>query len=469
MEISARKPENKPENRILIGIIISDRYISEISPLIETHLFKTKISKNIINWALDYFKQYKTAPHQDIMVVYEDNVEAGEIEDSIMELIGRFLQQLSSFYREDNFNEEYEIDQAIKYLRKRQLQVLKSEVTYAINNDSLENAEDLIEKFRKIKREDLDVLDVFQDVKEVMECLEQTDDVLFRFPGALGEMCGDFVRDDLVSFAAPAKRGKTWWLIYTAILCSLLGLRVVMYSFEMPRKQMLKRINQFLCGGFFGNKGDQTTMIPYFEYWEQDEEMFVIDYKEVKVSHIDSQRVQKKLKAINHIMRTGRFKLITAPPNSMNCGQIKHSLDELYDHYNFVPDVIILDYADYILPSIQAEYRHKVDDVWKSLKSLARQTHTLVVTATHTNKTTHHKDIKQGDESEDSRKGNHVSAMIALNQTEEEKEKQITRASITAGRHMGFLVSNTVTILQNLTIGKTYIDSRFSNQVKTKE
>jgi len=36
------------------------------------------------------------------------------------------------------------------------------------------------------------------------------EEYMFRFPGVLGEVIGDFARGDLVAFLGFANRGKTW-------------------------------------------------------------------------------------------------------------------------------------------------------------------------------------------------------------------------------------------------------------------
>ncbi len=79
-----------------------------------------------------------------------------------------------------------------------------------------------------------------------------------------------------------------------------------------------------------------------------------------------------------------RFKLITYPAGTLTVTEIRQVLDIWERQDGFVPDVIIIDYAD-LMSSDDAkvsEFRHRQDYIWKSLRGLSQERHVLVVTAT---------------------------------------------------------------------------------------
>ena len=67
---------------------------------------------------------------------------------------------------------------------------------------------------------------------------------LFKLPGILGETIGNFGRDQLVAFAGPRKRGKTWWLMELGMRAMYKRLNVVFYTLEMSDEQIGLRMIQ---------------------------------------------------------------------------------------------------------------------------------------------------------------------------------------------------------------------------------
>jgi hypothetical protein len=187
---------------------------------------------------------------------------------------------------------------------------------------------------------------------------------------------------------------------------------------------------------------------------------WTIFYKTVKKGGISWRSAVKKGRAIQKMVRGGKFHLVAFPAGSVNMNQIKTYADNLESYENFIPDVIITDYADIMAPVTRyKEPRHQINETWLIHRGLAQERHCLVVTASHSSKKTFERRIKQGDPSEEGRKLNHITHGMALNQTEEEKDKGIIRIGSLKKRHDYFSISKDVIVLQSLDIGKPYLDS----------
>jgi len=137
-----------------------------------------------------------------------------------------------------------------------------------------------------------------------------------------------------------------------------------------------------------------------------------------------------------------------------------NKLDNLEHYDDFVPDVIITDYADITRSENRGEKRHQIDEIWLGHRFISQERNCLVLTASHSNKATFDRDIRQGDLSEDYRKLNHVTWAGALNQNEEENEQGIMRLSVLADRYQRFNGMNEAKVLQCLDIGQVCLDSR---------
>jgi hypothetical protein len=89
-----------------------------------------------------------------------------------------------------------------------------------------------------------------------------------------------------------------------------------------------------------------------------------------------------------------------------------------------------------------------------------------MVTASHTNKATFDRDIRQSDLSEDARKMNHLTLAASLNQNEEDMENGVMRIGVIKDRFHRFSKMYEAVVLQCLDIGMPYLDSRLVKKQK---
>jgi hypothetical protein len=98
---------------------------------------------------------------------------------------------------------------------------------------------------------------------------------------------------------------------------------------------------------------------------------------------------------------------------------------------------------------------------------MAAERHCLVVTASQSNrKTLDKKDVKASDASDDIRKIAHVDAMFTLNQTGYEKTAGVIRVGIAAHRWKEFSEMQHVSVLQQLSLGQTLLDSEYGSVIQ---
>ena len=70
---------------------------------------------------------------------------------------------------------------------------------------------------------------------QVSDAFNDSEEVVFQFPGELGRVCGPFTTEDFIAYIAPPKRGKTWWLMASALVAALKGRKVLFVSLEMTK------------------------------------------------------------------------------------------------------------------------------------------------------------------------------------------------------------------------------------------
>ena len=131
---------------------------------------------------------------------------------------------------------------------------------------------------------------------------------------------------------------------------------------------------------------------------------------------------------------------------------------------DFVPDVIIIDYADVLAPEDRrvADFRHRINETWMALERLRKKWHACVLTATQADAASYEvHDITMSNFSEDKRKLAHVTAMLAINQTDKEKREAVARIGLVVAREEEFHIERQVKILQCLRKGRPVIGSYF--------
>lgn len=505
------------ERNILIALINNDKFIEKFSGLIYPELFESSLAKKIAKWCLEYYNKYGKAPHKDFEILfYEKQYEIldKESRDELkLEILPHLLNETI---------EEIEVLSEItqKWILQKRLESLTSKVNSLLEQGNFEEAEKLILSYDRIDKKNnvISILDVNDKnfLNKIDEVFEKPYSPLIEYPGELGKFWNNqFVREGFVSLLAPEKRGKTFWLMDIAIRAVLQGRKVLFFQAgDMSEKQQLKRIltritkglinppNDFLytwepikdciknqrndcfykeraCdfGIFDGMDIDEIKELKlndYIKYFEKypnyipctncDECIFTVWIKKEEVKQLTKEETKEKIEKL-FIHRKKWFKMYTYPNNYLTTIEIKRVIEEIKRKEKYIPDVIVIDYADLLTTSKKLEYRHQQNEIWKDLRAISLEYKCLVVTATQSDAKSYVQDeLNLSNFSEDKRKYAHVTAVYALNQDKNGRERSlgIVRISELLVRE-GEIKPYQVTVLQNLSLGKVYIDSYIAN------
>jgi len=446
------------ERMIITGMITSDEFLEQVMHLVDIDLLQVQYSRQLARWCMEYYASYRTAPGKMIQTLFDSYAADKSADAEQVELIEKFLSSLSEDYSEEAgmySNVQYMLDKAEEYFRSRSLHLLSANIEADVLAGDVEAAEHRVSTYDQIGLPTTHGIDILRDHQAIIQTLSHEEDALLQLPGAVGKLLGPFAREDFVAVAAPAKRGKSWWLQDIGMKALMRKLRVVFFCFEMPEWQMMRRFYQYLLAETKRPMNDLP--IPFFA----DRTGMDIDYKYINKRGVTPADAVNKAKKLQQFIKRGGFKLITAPARTTSVNDIRMHLDNLERYKKFVPDVIITDYADIMRSDLRTdESRHKIDDIWSGLRGLAQERHALVVTGTHSNRATFNRDVDVEDIVEDIRKINHVACMFAINQKADDKKNLASRIKVLAGRHESF-GDDEVMVLQQLEIGRPCIASRF--------
>ena len=505
-----QKVDTSIEKRIIVGMIVSKPFLYEIREMLDINYLQSSFTQRIARWCIDFFDTYEEAPFTHIQDVYNKERLSLPLEES--QLIGNLLTSLSDkFEQEKDLNVDYLVGDTIYLCTKRQLEITISNASEFLargTEDDIKAAQDEIMNYMQIAKSTSTWVNPF-DEKEIEKVFREKAETFFKFPGQIGDFLGNMEREWLIGISAPFKRGKTWFLEEFGIIGMLSGLRVAFFSLEMKDTQIEDRIYKRLMstsdeGGIFiypcfdckknqfglCTMNERENFVPLVEGYDPTDEDALepelpeydseSDYKpctycrgkhydqyEKATWYVEYDRPAYTQGSVSRTMAAFKrqygsyFRIKAFPKFSANVDDIERELNVLERTQGFIPDMILVDMVDTLMPQKQnMQGVAKEDEAWMCLARLGGKRKALIVTPTQVSKEA--LEATQLTQMHTARwvgKLGHVDGMITLNQTPEEKRRGVMRVGMMAHRHEDFDEGDSVTILQQLTLGQVNLDS----------
>ena len=488
------------EELITVNLILDTKFATRIEPKIDLDYISSDHLKIITRWSLDYLRKYGVSPKQQIAEVFE--VESSNLKSDMREQVEAVLENLSDRYTEKTNNTEFVYNEAVNYFDRQALLIRARNTISLVEKGLLDKARNEIRAYNEIRST---VVDDGVFIKS--ECFYEAfnEDFVtgaFRLPGAIGRMIGEFQKGWLVAFLAPMKRGKTFHLIDWAIEAYLQGMKVVFFSLEMTKKDIDKRLFCSLAGkpaekgkvlipvfdcknnqdnncgraertcsvGLFDEEGNR----PFIEEAPKDYTPCSVcrDKAETKKLYSpDTWFITEESDGINwndispkrgaSLYNPKNFRRFCPLTGKATYGYIEDVLNDLKLTDGFVPDVVVIDYADLLASTLNAELRHKLNEIWQGLARMAVERNVIVLTASQSNRPgISAKTLSEEAVAEDIRKNAHVSALIGINQDKKlrEKEKGLIRLNMLYHRYKEVSEVECL-VTHNLSIARVCLDS----------
>ena len=460
------KRDGSEERKILIGMIVDSQVVGRIAAKWEAGLFKSVWGNLVANWCVDFFNEYETAPKQEIESLFESWASKSQNEETV-ELVDKFLASLSDEYdaRSESSNSNYVIDLASDYFNKVKLASLSEAIKGDLVTDDVESALNRVNTYGQVEMGTGAGIDVLSDQDAIKEAFAEQQESIVNYPGDLGRFFkGALQRDAFVAFMGAEKRGKTWWLIDVAWRAMCQRRKVAFFEVgDMSQNQIMRR---FMTRATRQPLKKRTYDYPTHIEREQGVPIALVDHdhrtqdKSIgwQTAYKACQRVMKsKIKSQKSMMR------LSCHPNSTLTVSGMRSILTAWERDGWIPDVVIVDYADILAPPYGIkDTRDQINATWKQLRALSQSQHCLLVTATQADANSYNANtIGRSNFSEDKRKFAHVTGMVGLNATEEEKENGVTRLNWIVLRESSFTENQCVHAAGCLDVGNPAIKSTF--------
>jgi hypothetical protein len=173
---------------------------------------------------------------------------------------------------------------------------------------------------------------------------------------------GGYGKGDLVLVFGNPGGGKSWAVTAMGAYAAALGFNVVHYSLELGEGYIGKRYDAIFSG------------------------------IEVDKLHLHRKEVDEIVKKVK-----GKVIIKEYPPKRASFDTIEAHLQQLEHQNDFKPDLIIIDYLDYMRTKGRKERKDEIDDVYVAAKAFGKEKGIPIISPSQANRTAAKSDIIEGD------------------------------------------------------------------------
>ncbi len=429
------------ERSILIALINNPLVLGAVADHWQfPGLFSSPWCNDVGYWCVKHFKRYGKSPGKTIVDLFRMWASKNQDQDKI-KILDRFLGSLN-FDEKPDPNVHHTLDTVGRYFNEvRRLQLadnLKNE-TKAGRDDK---ADELLAKHSRIELGEKRYVSLIQNEAAVRSIFQKVHrEPLIHYPQGLGHFFRNYLRRGaFIGFMAPAKTGKTAWLVDLAYRGVCEDRRVAFFSVgDETEEQIHERFVVRMCAHPINSTNLDDSWpcrveIPTFltAPAERSEKNFLADVSrkdETFTVPLDEETACKRMKEIDRGFNgLDNFRVSVHYNLSISILGIKNII-ETWAKGGWVADVVIIDYADNLAPvDNKEETRDRINTTWKLMRSLSMSQHVLLVTATQTKMESYKANwLTKAHFADDRRKVDQVTGFVGINVTPEEKRQGLCR------------------------------------------
>lgn len=417
-------------------------------------------AKTLFQWIYEYHALSDGHPYAEACLSRDWETKGAELPKDTKEGIKQFLATVNGDWkaRAPKAVSKAKEDVA-EYLKQSSAVSFADRALKVATSGHIDGFEALLSGYKTPGKQEDKPTDIFGDIDEIHDAITSTEEVLFKFPGAIGDLLGPVIRGDFLAPLAREKMGKSWIVDMVAIVACMQGCHVLIVDAEMVKKQKLRRIWRQLVGAPLK---DGEYELPYFD--EDGEICFRKRF--CKGVGTDRETMAKMGAAFRRVSGGGCLHVKSVPTRGCKVRDVAKMQEDHIREAGKPYDLVIADSLDYFDPtSGKLEGIDKLFDIWSSFRGLGQQYDCAVMSPSHTGRKN-----KKGSGSEDDVAGNiqklwMVTKTMYIEATKDEQENGVLRMSTSTSRD-NRMRNDTVVILQGLDIARPVLDSRWLSDVK---
>jgi replicative DNA helicase len=341
--------------KVLGALLTQRQFLINIIDSLDSEYFESSAHKWVIEYIQKYFSEYHTTPTVETL-----SIEVKKIENEVLRIsIAEALRE--AYKMSDQSDLEWVENEFSTFCRNQQVKKAILNSVSLLEMNDFESILQLISKAVNAGEDKTIGLDYNLDI----EARYREDDrrcIPFPWPVFNDMTQGGYGKGDLVLVFGNPGGGKSWAITAMGAYAAALGYNVVHYSLELGE-------------GYVGKRYDAVF------------------------SGIEVDKLHLHRKEVDEIVGKVKGKVIIKeyPPKRASFDTIEAHLQQLEHQNDFKPDLIIIDYLDYMRTRSRKERKEEIDDVYVAAKAFAKEKGIPVVSPSQANRGAAKSDIIEGD------------------------------------------------------------------------
>jgi replicative DNA helicase len=341
--------------KVLGALLTQRQFLINVIDSVDSEYFESSAHKWVVEYIQKYFGEYHTTPTVETL-----SIEVKKIENEVLRI--SITEALREAYKmSDNSDLEWVEDEFSTFCRNQQVKKAILNSVSLLEMNDFDSILQLISKAVNAGEDKTVGLDYNIDI----EARYREDDrncIPFPWPVFNEITQGGYGKGDLVLVFGNPGGGKSWAITAMGAYAAALGYKVVHYTLELGEGYIGKRYDAIFSG------------------------------IEVDKLHLHRKEVDEVVGKVK-----GKVIIKEYPPKRASFDTIEAHLQQLEHQNDFKPDLIIIDYLDYMRTKGRKERKEEIDDVYVAAKAFAKEKGIPIVSPSQANRGAAKSDIIEGD------------------------------------------------------------------------
>jgi replicative DNA helicase len=339
--------------KVLSSLLKHREFLHGICDILNPEEFDSPAHRWIVEETLKYYSKYHTNPTPEYM-----SVEVKKISNDVLKV--SVVDQLKESLKAINDDKEYVETEFSNFCRNQQLKKALMNSVDLLSKGQYDDIRSMIDQALKAGQS-RDIGHEYEKDIETRYRAEERAAVPTIWPNINEMLMGGLGAGDLGIVLGSPGGGKSWFLVNLGAAAVKAGFTVNHYTLELAQDYTGKRYDSLLTG---------------------------IEFQKIHLHREEVERVVASLpgKLIIKEYPMGKTTVSTIETHIQKCTSLGHK-----------PDLIIIDYVDLLRSKRSGERKDEIDDVYTSIKGLARQIKTPIWTVSQVNRTGSKDDIIEAD------------------------------------------------------------------------
>ncbi len=441
--------------RVLAGMVTDQAVLSRVARCWKPPgLFEDPWANMVGTWCVEHLTRYGRAPDGRLRAIYEEWASKGSVDEKWAAGVERFLAFLSDEWENERCDASVLIDAAGRHFNRV---LVRRTLEEAGDEDDPERALGVLSAAAGISLGVGAVVEPDEDWDAWQRALDpERQRPLVTYPGALGSFLGGaLARDSLVAIVAPDKTWKSWLLLDAAVRAVRQRRRVAYFEVgDLLQDEFLQRLGQRVAG---------LPRWPCEVDWP-------VGFDDAKQLAFEKRQFAAGLDPADAMREFRRLCRGRRSPMRLSChpaGTIDvDGVAAVVGHWSregWQADVTVIDYADILAPPRGVrETLDQIDQTWVRLRRLSQEQHCLVLTATQASALAYKKGggpLGKQHFSGRKTKNAHVNAMLAVNASDEDRQRGVVRLNWVVRRNARYSEGKTCLVAGCLDLGRPVVAS----------